>query len=234
MTQWPKTAAAAAVLLVFLCALAGCGGNSGSGNPASPTKKEEPFLATWSIRCAATTLTSIGQQTQCTATATLSDNSTQDQTSLAKWTSSNSSVATVSASGLVAAVANGTTAITGSYQTSQGTVSIRVDVPLTMTHYSGSVSTTPYSYIGYHVTGTISVTLNRGIDSPVPSRVRAEWENSMVGGTTTYHAGQTDLQFSVDQDTVARPNFSNSPTDYLRLIDVDRQVVLARAVFVWK
>lgn len=101
---------------------------------------------------------------------------------------------------------------------------------LKMTSYHGNVQVTPLNF-GYRVTGTISVTLNRSI-SPSPSRVRAEWENSMVGGSVSY-SGQTQFSVNVNQDTVACPNLSNSPTDHLRLIDVGRQVVLARGTWTW-
>src|SRR5262249_52866780 len=54
----------------------------------------------------------VGSNTQLTATGTYSDHSTQDLTSAAGWTSSDVTVATVSSTGLVIAVASGTTTVT--------------------------------------------------------------------------------------------------------------------------
>jgi len=206
--------------------------SSSSTTPTSPTAPTTRTLSWVDVNCDATTLTSANQTTACRAIAWLSDGVAQNQTTAALWSSSNSSVASVTSGGLVTALSDGTTSITATYQNVRGSQSITVSVPLTMTHYTANVSIAPFGLIGFRVTGTINITLSRAI-TPAPSRVRAEWENSMVGGTTSYSSGQTQLQITVNQDTVARPNMSNSPTDYLRLIDVDRQVVLTRGVFVW-
>ena len=88
-----------------------------------------------------------------------------------------------------------------------------------------SLSRTRVAANFYRVTGTINVQLNRAI-SPAPSRVRAEFATSMVGGSTTSVSGLTNLRFDINQDTVACPQFPASG-DTLRLIDVDRQVVVA-------
>lgn len=53
---------------------------------------------------------------QFTATVTMTDSSTRDVTNDAAWTSSSPDVATVSATGLVTAVAAGETTITATYQ----------------------------------------------------------------------------------------------------------------------
>ncbi|HLH09143.1 MAG TPA: Ig-like domain-containing protein [Terriglobales bacterium] len=66
-----------------------------------------------------------GSQQQLTATATFSDNTTQDVTSSATWTSSNSAAATVNA-GLVTGVATGTATITVSYQGVTATTTVTV------------------------------------------------------------------------------------------------------------
>ncbi|MDD4985334.1 MAG: Ig-like domain-containing protein [Dehalococcoidales bacterium] len=56
----------------------------------------------------------VGATQQLTATGTYSDDSTKDITTEANWTSSDTAVATVSASGLVTAVAEGSAEITAS------------------------------------------------------------------------------------------------------------------------
>lgn len=70
---------------------------------------------------------------QLTAIATMGDGSTQDVTSIATWSSSAPSIATVSSMGLVTAIASGTATITATYGTS-GTSFVTVsDAPLVFT-----------------------------------------------------------------------------------------------------
>ena len=64
-----------------------------------------------------------GASQQLTATGTFSDGSQADETSLASWTSSNPAVATVSAGGMVTAVAPGSVTITASVESTSGTIS---------------------------------------------------------------------------------------------------------------
>jgi len=73
-------------------------------------------------------LTITGQASQLTATATLSDGTTQNVTSSATWQSSNVAVATVSSTGLVTAGAAGTTTITATLQSRSGTLAVTVSV----------------------------------------------------------------------------------------------------------
>jgi Big-like domain-containing protein len=211
----------------FVVVILGLGAYACGSSSTAPT----PVLNALTVTCGGP-LTSAGQQLQCTATAALSNGTRQDQTRAAQWSSSNASIATVSSSGMVTAGANGTATISAAYQASQGSQAITVSVPLAMTSYAGAIVRTR-SGSGYLIAGTINITLNHAIDAPPPSSVRAEWENSLVGGTTDYSAGATQLQVSVSQATVACPNITNSPPDYLRLVDVGRQVVLARGVFTW-
>lgn len=72
-----------------------------------------------SIAVTGPTLTA-GASGQFKATATMSDGSTQDVTAAASWTTSNSAVATVSTSGLVTALTDGSTTITATYQNETG------------------------------------------------------------------------------------------------------------------
>jgi uncharacterized protein YjdB len=73
------------------------------------------------------TAPAVGATSQFTATATLMDGTTQDVTSLATWSSSNSSEATVSSSGLVAGVGAGTVTIQATYQSVTGADQITVN-----------------------------------------------------------------------------------------------------------
>jgi hypothetical protein len=86
-----------------------------------------------------TTFTAPTQTSQLTATEGLADGTQQDVTSQATWTSSNAGIATVSATGLVTAVALGQATITATFQTLSGTAVTNLAVNLTGT-WSGSGS----------------------------------------------------------------------------------------------
>lgn len=58
---------------------------------------------------------SVGQASQLVATATLSDSSVQNVTTIALWTSSNTTVATVTATGVLTVLASGGATITATY-----------------------------------------------------------------------------------------------------------------------
>ena len=113
--------------IMAICALvvaAACGPTPSTPPSPTPTPTATPrFL---SVNCNQTTLGVAGQQAVCSAAVTLSDNTVQDQTSAAQWSSSNTSVATVSAGGLVSAVGNGTTDIRATAQNLSGTRSMSV------------------------------------------------------------------------------------------------------------
>ena len=68
----------------------------------------------------------VGSAVQFTATASLSDGTTQDVTSLATWQSSDSSEATVSSTGVVTAIAPGSVSVTATYQSVTGTDQITI------------------------------------------------------------------------------------------------------------
>lgn len=71
-------------------------------------------------------LLAISQQLQLTATALASDGSANDVSSQAGWQSSNPAVASVSATGLVTALAPGTTTITATFDGVSATTTVRV------------------------------------------------------------------------------------------------------------
>lgn len=68
----------------------------------------------------------VGSTQQFTATEKMSDGSTQDVTSSATWNSSNTSVATINASGLAAGAGSGTTTITATLNSLTGSVTASV------------------------------------------------------------------------------------------------------------
>jgi Big-like domain-containing protein len=67
-----------------------------------------------------------GASVQFTATAMYSDGTSKDVTSTATWATSDSTIATVSAVGLVTGVGDGTASITATYQTASTSDPIQI------------------------------------------------------------------------------------------------------------
>lgn len=107
------------VLAFVVVACAGAQAACGSDG-ARPVSTPAAPAATVSRVTVNGTPPEIGQTSQLTATATLSDGSTQDVTRLATWQSSNASSATVSSSGLVTGIAPGESDISATYQSVSG------------------------------------------------------------------------------------------------------------------
>ncbi len=94
-----------------------------------------------------------GATRQLTATALYNNGASQDVTALASWQSSNSTVASVSTSGLVTANAVGTATITASYRGYSGSTTITVPRTITALSVSpSSITLSPGS--GYQLTAT--------------------------------------------------------------------------------
>jgi hypothetical protein len=73
-----------------------------------------------------TTVVGINGNVQFTATGVFSDNSTQDLTSDAIWSSSNSAAALINAGGLASGISNGTTTISATYGSISGSATLNV------------------------------------------------------------------------------------------------------------
>ena len=113
-------AAFAMPLLTF----AGCGGGGGTG-PVTPTPTA-PTVVSISVTPAAVSAQAGGAVAQFTATATMSNASTQTVTGQAAWSSSNTQVATISASGGATPMAVGDTDIRATYQGATATARLTV------------------------------------------------------------------------------------------------------------
>jgi hypothetical protein len=126
MTQQPRVGRCVALLLLTVVIHA-CG--SGQSSTTSPTSPSSPTISSLSI-AGTVQFTATGQTGQLTATATWSDGTTQNVSSLASWQSSNASLATVSATGLVTVVATASAApsITATYQGKSATVALAVSI----------------------------------------------------------------------------------------------------------
>ena len=106
--------------LVFLIALVACStGKGSSSTPGSPTiSSVQVAPATMSI--------GISAKQQFKATAHFSDGTTQDVTSTAKWSSSDSTVASINAAGVATGSSLGSATITAVSSSVQGSASLKV------------------------------------------------------------------------------------------------------------
>jgi Carboxypeptidase regulatory-like domain/Bacterial Ig-like domain (group 2) len=89
----------------------------------------EPTTPSVVPRSVTVTAVPTGSQYQLSAVAGFSDGSTQDVTSQATWSSSDTTVAIVASTGLVTPVANGSALITASYQSVSGSMALTVAAP---------------------------------------------------------------------------------------------------------
>ena len=115
-TRLPPLLFAAAPFVVV-----GCG--DGAVEPPPPPT---PVPATLTISPASAALQSLGETTQLTAEVRDQNGQTMTNAAVA-WTSSDASVATVVASGLVTAVKNGTATVTATAGSASGTAAVTVD-----------------------------------------------------------------------------------------------------------
>ena len=121
------------VLVLLAQGLVGCGGRA----PVSPTAPTTTTTTTTPapqpavtrvVMTGNVTLTRVGETTQLTAMATLSDNTTKDVTKEARWSGGDARVATVGPSGLVTVVGFGATWISATYQSRGASMTDRKSV----------------------------------------------------------------------------------------------------------
>jgi len=113
----------AAAAYCTVTTFAGCAGKT-DASPAAPTSASGLFEVR--VTSGAMTDTTI----QLTATARFVDGSSRDVTSSAAWASSDPSLATVSAAGLVTAVGIGQVVVRAAYQGVVGTLTMQVGRPI--------------------------------------------------------------------------------------------------------
>jgi hypothetical protein len=137
-------------LTVLLVALAAC---KGPQPPTAPTVT--PTSVTVSTAGSASTTLTPGDTRQLSANATQSNGTTLDVTTLATWQTAPPGIATVSAAGLLTAVAEGTVDVTARYGPASGT--LRADV-----RPACAVSIAPASaaYAAFGGSATINVTVD--------------------------------------------------------------------------
>jgi len=123
----------AGAVSVAVATFAACAGNNSVSNPAAPT----PAAGLFEVRVTSGAMTDT--TIQLAATGRFVDGSTRDVTSAATWVSSDSSLATVSASGLVTAVGTGSVDVRATYQGVTGALTMQVGRPIQRFGVSGVV-----------------------------------------------------------------------------------------------
>jgi len=119
----------------FTLSFVSCGGGgNGTAAPTSPTSPSAPTVSSVTV-AAPDSSAKPGDSSQFTATAVMSNNTTQTVTNQATWQSSAASVATVSSTGFVTAVTAGEVDIRATFQSVMGSahVTVRVPTPVTFT-----------------------------------------------------------------------------------------------------
>jgi hypothetical protein len=126
------------VALPVLLFAAGCTGNSSSSSTPSTPVTPTPTVSSVTVSGSSPAL---GETTQFTATATLSNAATHDVTAQATWQTSDGGVATVSSGGLVRSVAAGEADITATYSGVTGSQHVRVAaVPAALRTLTGVIA----------------------------------------------------------------------------------------------
>ncbi|HEV7217890.1 MAG TPA: Ig-like domain-containing protein [Terriglobales bacterium] len=116
-------------LLVFLAVMTACGG--GISNNSTGSTGSHASVVLQSIQVVANNPSfAAGLSQQLTATGSYSDGSTKDLTSTAVWSSSNASVAVVSANGVAKALSPGSSKVTATQANLSGQVSLTVSAPV--------------------------------------------------------------------------------------------------------
>ena len=134
------------VIAFTLLAFNGCGGGSSSVSPPplSPTPQSLNVTAPGNSLI-------VGDKVQLGAICTYSDNTTQDVTASATWSTAPAAVATVSDSGLLTAVSAGSATVTATFSSLSGKVQVFVSVGLVTPGLSGfswqSVNTQGMGYV---------------------------------------------------------------------------------------
>ncbi len=157
------------VLVAAAALAAACGGSSSPAPAPTPTVTAVAITGNDLVGGTLGISGPSGTTSQLTATATMSDKTTQNVTSQATWQSGNTAVATVSTGGLVTAVGNGQTDIRATYQGVTGTAPAIVTLIDLNGTWTGSATDSTGQFIvsltitqtGANVTGTATLSDQR-------------------------------------------------------------------------
>jgi hypothetical protein len=151
----------------------------------------------------------VGLTAQYTATATLSNGTTQNVTSQVTWQSSNTAVATVTAEGVVTAAGLGVADLRATYQSFTGVQQVNVST-LAPGRFAISTSANQgWSSIDVSINGQPAGTLHRSLEPEVPTSCETLADTRVVttvqAGTVSYTA-RTDRGGSWTGTAEVKPN----------------------------
>jgi len=212
------------VFAIVVCST-GCGHEN---SPVTPTPPPGPPQLLRVQISGNASLTTVGQTSQLTATASFTDGTSRDVTTEARWTSSASSVVSVSSTGLLTVLQLGATVITAAYSNLASSVNVRPTPPGTFVIAGWVREPGQGGVAGARVTDTVSlmtassdsggdyrlVALPRG-----ETHLRAEkdgYETAEVDATQTN--ADVSMQRMIrlhDGDTATPPRFAPNDLSYL-------------------
>jgi hypothetical protein len=128
--RYSRSSLAVVLLILLTSTWTSCGGDKSTPATTTPTSPSSASPSVTGLSISGNlTLTAVGETSQLTATATLSDNTTKDVTSSGRWQWGNTQVITISSGGLVTVVGFGATWISFVYQTRGATGNVTATLP---------------------------------------------------------------------------------------------------------
>ena len=128
--RYPRSRLAIVLVILLTPTLTSCGRDKSAPTPTAPTTPSTPAPTVTGLSISGNlTLTAVGETSQLTATATLSDNTTKDVTSSGRWQWGNTQVITISSGGLVTVVGFGATWISFVYQSRGAAENVTATLP---------------------------------------------------------------------------------------------------------
>ena len=166
--------------VLVLVVIAGCDSDGGGNGATAPS----PIVTSLSLASAP----QVSQIVQVTATASFSDGTTEDVTSAAAWSSSDTAIATVSSSGLVTALGGGDGDITATYE------GVSATIQLTLTASAPDVTS-------ISVTGPISLELGASAQFTATA-TRSDGSTENVTSSVTWTSSNTTVATVTASGTV--------------------------------
>ncbi len=159
----------------------------------------------------------LGLQQGFLALVTLHDGTTQDVTAAAKWSSSQTAVATIDKSGLLKTLAQGTTTITATYLTLSGTTTVKVTPPDVIAVNINPAAPGPVA-VGAKISFTAAGVMSDGSpDKDITKLVK--WTSSDTAIATVDPSGTaTALAVGVVQIAATYGSQQNAPASFVTLM----------------
>jgi len=196
-------------VVVLFGTMIACGGSGSSSS--NPTPTPTPSLQSITVSPNAPSIIAGGTE-QYSATGSYSDGSTQNLTSSATWTSSNTTVATVSGAGLATTLTEGTATIVASLQSITGSASLTataltVQVSVVATDSAGR----PLTYTWQSTDGSIQNVNAAATTWTLPDGPGLHFAYVLVSNG---FGGYTEQRVAVNTDTMGTPLIVPSPVAF--------------------